>query len=150
MVSADHDRRHKLPAGNHSIERKSGTSALTIAEPANACRQSLKLHVAAGELEPTPKVFIFREELHYGLVRAVDVFGLSGQRHPAERSFTHTEERADVGRHETGELEGLLHAGVEGALAQVIPIIEHFRAALAEGQHGLDMPGHRLHRSLRV
>ena len=47
--------------------------------------------------------------LHLG-VGLVDVLRIARQRRPAERPDAAAEQRADIGRHEAGEVEGVVHA----------------------------------------
>ena len=46
------------------------------------------------------------------------------------------EQRADVGRHEAGEVEGVLHALVEGDLADVVAVVDGGHAHGVEVEHG--------------
>ena len=64
--------------------------------------------------------------------------GSPRQRHPAERPLAAAEQRPDVGRHEAGEVEGVLHAVVEGHLADVVAVVD------GRDAHGLEVE-HRLH-----
>src|SRR3989337_2006710 len=70
--------------------------------------------------------------------------------HPTEGPLPLAEKRPNVTRHKSGEIEGLLHSGIKGALAEVIAVVEDLRAALAKRKHGLDVARHRLHRPLSV
>ena len=96
-----------------------------------------KRHLLAGQRDPAVQVLVLGEQLQHGLVGAVDVLRVAGERHPAERPFALAEQRPDVGRHEAGIVEGVGHAGVEGALAQVVAVVEDVSAALLKVEHGL-------------
>jgi len=86
-------------------------------------------------------MLIFREKFRDGFIRAVDIFWVTGERHPAEWSFAFAEERADIGWHKPREVESVLHAGVKSALADVVAIVEHLGAFLLESEHGLHVLG---------
>ena len=79
---------------------------------------------------------------HLG-IGAVDVLRIAGQRDPAERSDAAAEQRADVGGHEAGEVEGVLDARIEGDLADVVAVVEHRNALLLELEHRLHVLRHR-------
>ena len=81
--------------------------------------------------------------LHLG-VGAEDVFRLAGKRDPAKRPNALAKQRADIGRHEARESEGVGHALVLGHLADVVAIVEDGRAAGLHFEHGADMHGDRL------
>ena len=63
--------------------------------------------------------------------------GSPRQRHPAERPLAVAEQRPDVGRHEAGEVEGVLHAVVEGHLADVVAVVDGRDAHRLEVEHRL-------------
>ncbi len=52
MISTNHDRRLDLPFLYQIVDRKAELSALAVAEPANARRQSLKLDALARQINP--------------------------------------------------------------------------------------------------
>ena len=128
-----------IALGNQFVELQPGLGALAVAQPADARRQPLEGHLLARHVQPAVQVLVFGEELQDGFVGAVDILRVAGERHPAEGPFALAEQRADVGRHKAGKLEGIVHAVVKGALAQVVAVIEHLRARLLEIQHGLHM-----------
>jgi hypothetical protein len=74
--------------------------------------------------------------LHLG-VGLADVLRVARQRHPAERPLAAAEQRPHVGGHEAGEVEGVLHAGVEGHLADVVAVVDRRDAHGLEVEHGL-------------
>lgn len=75
------------------------------------------------------QVFILREEVEDNLVGHADIFRVAAERHPAEGAAALAEEGTDEGWHEAGVGEGVLHAGVEGPLAQVVAVVEDHCAA---------------------
>ena len=72
-----------------------------------------------------------------------DIFGVAGERHPAERAQSLAEQRADVGGDEAGELEGAVVAALAGFVADGVAVVEDLGAGVLEFHHGLDVPGHR-------
>ena len=62
---------------------------------------------------------------------------VAAQRDPAERPLALAEQRAHIGGHEAGEVEGVLHAGVEGHLADVVAVVHRRDAHRLEVEHGL-------------
>src|SRR5438270_4896595 len=62
MVASDHDRRGELPPADELVDARAEFGALAVAEPADACRQSLERHTLAGEADPSRKRFVVREE----------------------------------------------------------------------------------------
>jgi hypothetical protein len=71
-------------------------------------------------------MIVFGEEFHDGTIRFINVFFVSRQRHPAERSLTLAEQGTDIGWHKTGELERITHAVVISLLTDIVSIIEDF------------------------
>jgi hypothetical protein len=58
-----------------------------------------------------------------------DVLRIARQRRPAERADAAAEQRADIGRHEAGEIEGVGDALVLGHLADVVAVVDRGHAA---------------------
>ena len=85
---------------------------------------------------------IFRKKRQNCFVGGINVLRVPAEGGPAERPFALAEERANVGRDKAGVAKSILHAGVEGALAQVVAIVKHNRATLLEGYHGRAVAGH--------
>ena len=67
---------------------------------------------------------VLGEELEDGLVGGADVGRIAGERHPAERALALAEQRPDVGRHEAGEVEGVLDAALRRLAAEVVAVVE--------------------------
>ena len=72
----------------------------------------------------------------------VDVFGIAGERDPAEGTGAGAEERANVFGHEAGDEEGVGAAGVEGEAADVVAVVEGDGAGALQGEHGVDVDDH--------
>src|ERR1019366_471080 len=79
-------------------------------------------------------------DLRVGLI---DIFGIAGQGGPAERAYPAAEQRADVLRHETREIEGMTDAGVERDLPDIVAIVENRQTHGLEAQQIFDVFRHR-------
>ncbi|CDN96539.1 hypothetical protein BN949_05718 [Agrobacterium tumefaciens] len=88
------------------------------------------------------QVFVIRQQfLHLG-VGLVDVFRIARKSRPAERADALAEQRADVGRHEAGESEGVFKAFILGDLTDVVAVVEGRDAHVLEGDHRFDVVAH--------
>jgi hypothetical protein len=105
MVAADDDGRFDGPAGHQFVEQQPGLGPLAVAQPADAGRQALEMHLLLGHANPAVQVARHREQLQDGLVGGVDVFRVAAEGHPAERPLALAKERPDIGRHEAGVAE---------------------------------------------
>ena len=76
--------------------------------------------------------------------------GLPGERGPPEGPLPLAEQRADVRRHETRDLERVVDARVQRLAAQVVAVVERHRALAAELEHRAAVNGHRVHRPPHV
>src|SRR5439155_1729002 len=74
----------------------------------------------------------------------------AGQRDPAEGPLALAEERPDVRRDEARVRECVLDAGLLGLSAQVVPVVEGDRPALAQGADRAYLGGHRGKRAAAV
>src|SRR5581483_2514369 len=92
MVTPNHDRPTELPSGHQLVEAKAREVALAVAEPADAGREPLKLHLLARQADPARDVLLIAEQLQNRLVRAADVGGIAGQGHPPKRALALAEE----------------------------------------------------------
>ena len=97
VVAPDHDRRLQLARGDHLVEAQPGEVALAVAEPANPRRQALELHLLAGQPIQRAMCSWSPNSSRIASSVRVDVLGIAGQRHPAERPLALAEQRADVG-----------------------------------------------------
>src|SRR5689334_17027820 len=147
MVTADHDRRRNFASPNELVHRNAELRAFTVAKPADTRRQTLEMDPLLRQLHPAGEDLILREKLERELVGARDVVRITAQSNPAEGTFPFAEERPDVFRDETGNVEGVLAAGFPGLSANVVTVIEGDRAFLLQSEHGLDMLRHRGHRA---
>ena len=136
--------------GDQFVYGDAKLSALAVAEPANTRWQSLKVNPVFRELHPARQNRVFRKEFERQSVGTGDVLGISTQSNPAEWTFSFAKERADILRNKTGNIVGVLDAGILGLGANVIAIIEGDGTALLQFQHRVDVLSHRLHRTLHV
>ena len=103
MIAADHDRRLEFALGDHLVEGEAEPVAVAQAHPADARRQALEGDALARHIQPVVQVRVAGGQFAYLGVGPVDILGIAGQRRPAERTDAAEEQRADIGRHETGE-----------------------------------------------
>src|SRR5258707_8388380 len=107
MVAADDDRRLDLAPRHHLVEREANPRPLAEAEPADTRRQALELDLLPRHVEPVVEMAIAGDQFLDPRVGAIDVLRLAGERAPTEGADAAAEERADIGRHEAGEVEGV-------------------------------------------
>ncbi|EAR52350.1 hypothetical protein OG2516_07732 [Oceanicola granulosus HTCC2516] len=123
VVAADHHRRRQLAVAHHLVKGEAEPVALAEPDPADSRRQPLEGDPLARHVEPGVQVRIVDQLLHLG-VGLVDVLGVARERTPAERPDAPAEQRADVGRHEAREGEGVLEPLLLGDLPDVVAVIE--------------------------
>jgi hypothetical protein len=73
MIAADYDWRFDLAFLHQIIHRQAELRAFAIAEPADACGQSLKLDALAGEVDPAAQDAVVRKELKNKIICDVNV-----------------------------------------------------------------------------
>src|SRR4030095_12444524 len=117
MSTSDHDWCTDLARGNQVVEGQACLVSLPIAEPADARRQALEADLVASATQPLLQPRIVMEQIHHSAVGDLDVVWVARQGHPAERAFALTEQGPDVGRHESGKLEGAFAATPPGLVA---------------------------------
>ena len=112
------------PRATISLKARPRRCALAEADPADARRQALERDALARHVEPVVQVRVVGDQLLHLGVGAVDVLRIARERRPAERADAAAEQRADIGRHEAREIEGVLHALVLRHLADVVAVVE--------------------------
>ena len=138
------------PDATSSLMAAPGPGPLAVAEPADACRQSLDRHLLRGKAQPALEALVVGEELGEGRVDACDVRWVARQRRHPERPAALAEERADERGDEAGDLERVLDAGIPGVGADVVAVVEGDGTRTLEGEHGADVIGHGCCRSADV
>ncbi len=76
-------------------------------DPADPRGQALELDLLARHVEPVVEVRVVGDQLLHLGVGLVDVLGIARERRPAERADAAAEQRADIGGHEAGKVEGV-------------------------------------------
>src|SRR5215813_11403330 len=114
MIAADRNRSFQIAAPHEFIDRFAHLSAFAVAEPADARGQALELHAIARKAQPAIQGFVVGKKLKRKVVCLPNVFGLARKSDPAEWTLTCTKQRTNVLRHETGNFECILAAGIEG------------------------------------
>src|SRR5208283_3592487 len=125
MVASDDNRRTDFAMCHKIIENFSHRSPLSVAEPANSRRQSLKRNSFLSLLYPVTQRRVVGKRFHHGAVGSVDIRGIARQCRPPERAFAVAEQRANVLWYKPWYVERLLHAVSERLAANIISIIEH-------------------------
>jgi hypothetical protein len=142
MVTPNDDRGFQLPLSDHLIKFQASSCAFAVAQPADTCGQTLKLHFVACHADPAVQVFIIREKGLYRRIRAVDIFRITRQRYPTEGSLALTKQRANVGRNKSRIVKRLLYASVKSPLTQVVAIVKYLCPTPLEGQHSFKVLRH--------
>ncbi len=139
VIAADHDWRGDLARRDEIVDCDPELCPFPLPQPADPRRQPLKLDPVASQCDPAPQMLVFGKELEHQLVRAGNVTRIARERDPPERSASFTKERTYVLGDKSGNLEGVLDAGVERDCADVVSIVEGDRAHPLQLEHSLDM-----------
>ena len=139
MVAADDDGPGEFSGRYHLVEHQAGAVAVAEADPANAGGQALEGDPLARHVQPAVQAGVVGEQRLHRRIGLADIVRIAGQGGPAERADAAAEEGTDIGGDEAGEVEGLLHTGIEGDLADVVAIVGDGDAHGLEIQHGLNM-----------
>ena len=150
MIAPDHDGRLDFAAPDEFVDGHAELRPLAVTQPADPGRQSLVMNPFLRQLHPASQRFVLRKQLERETIRARDVGGISAQRHPAKRSATFAEERANVFRNEAGNDKGIRHAAFLSLRPNVIAVIKRDGALLLQIEHGLHMDSHGLHGTLHI
>src|SRR5688500_1580478 len=110
MIAADDDRCLDVSRAHQLVDLQSKPRALSVAEPADACRQSLKRNSIARHVYPAAQRVVISKHLERCFVGHAYVFGISGERGPAKRSLALTEERTHIFRHEARNVKRIFNA----------------------------------------
>jgi hypothetical protein len=124
VVAADHDRRLELAVAHHLVEGQAELVAQAQADPADARGQALEAMRSRAMSSQRCRCGVVGDQfldLGVGPCRCPRD---RRQRDPAERADAAAEQRAHVGRHEAGEVEGVGAALVLGHLADVVAVVE--------------------------
>jgi hypothetical protein len=135
MIAANNDRRRYLATRHELIERERKPGTITLPEPTNARRQSLKCNALARKLNPSTQLRILRKELEHELVRTRDIGGIAGERHPSERTLTFAKEGPHILGHEAGNPERVVDTGIERDGPNVVAVVERDGTTVLHGPH---------------
>src|SRR4051812_9307857 len=150
MVATDHDRSLQLALLHQIVHGKPELRALSVAEPADAGGQTLKLDAFFRQIDPAAQDAILREHLEDQIISDHDIRRLARKRNPAEWSAPFAEQRTDVGGHESGKIVSVLYAALKSEGSDVIAIVEGHGPHLLQTQHALNVMSDRVERLLRV
>src|ERR1700678_1790591 len=150
MVAANHDGSFQFAARHQITQREAEFVALSVAQPADARRQSLESHTLLRQMNPARENFVVRKHVEDELVRAINIRSLAGKRSPAEGPASCAEKRADVSGNEPGKIVSVLYALLESEGQNVIPVIERDRPQLLQGQHSFHVFSHGFKRAFAI
>ena len=122
------DGRDRADYVDEVVEGEARNMPFAVAEPTDARRQSLSLHLVSREADPSLQRVVVRECLEYGLVGGSEIGRISGQASPSERTGSAREERTDVSDDEARVAERVSHTGVAGLASQPVAVVEDNRA----------------------
>ena len=145
VVAANDDGGFDDAAGNQFVELQSGTRAFTVSQPANSCRQSLKMHLLLRHLDPAMQRFIVREEFQNSAVRGINILRVAAEGYPTEWPLAFAKERTNVSGNKAGVAKCVGDAMIKRPLAQVIAIVKHNRSAPLHFHHCRALLRHRFH-----
>ncbi len=142
VIATDDDGGFDFAGADEIVEGEASAVAFSQPEPTDAAGEALEGNFFLSHVNPAAEGFIFGEEFEDGFVGLADVFGITGEGGPAEGAAASAELGANVGGDEAGEGEGVGIAIIEGALAEVVAVVEGFCAAGLELNHEFYMMGH--------
>ncbi len=143
MIPANHNRRGKLTGADHFVEGEAQLVTYTQTNPANTRGQALERDTLAGHVEPVVQVLVLGQDFFDLGIRFVDVLWIARQGGPTERTNAAAEQRSDVGRHKTREIERVFQPLVQRNLTNVVAVIKHRQAHFLEVDHRLHVHFHR-------
>src|SRR5579864_6201379 len=126
MVASNYDRRLQFASRDQIIQRQSKLVALTITQPADSRRESLKFHPLLRQLDPAREDFIVRKHLEHQLIRTVDIGSLSRKRRPAKWSTAFAKKGANICRDKSGKVVSVLNALLVSKRPNIVSIIERY------------------------
>src|SRR6185503_10052102 len=100
MIASNHDWRVDLTALHQIVHGNSKLGPFTIAEPANARRQTLEMDSLFGQFHPALESFVFWKEFEGELISPRDVGRLAAQRNPSKWPLPFTEQWPNIFRNE--------------------------------------------------
>src|SRR5688572_14046755 len=126
MITADDNRSTEFAGSDHIVQFQAGFCPFAVAQPANTGRQALKLHLFLCHRQPFCQMVVLREEIHYRLVRFIDVFFVARKCDPPKWALALAKQRANECGYEAGIIERVSHTVVESTLAEIISVIENY------------------------
>src|SRR5437016_2410063 len=134
VPSDDHGRADLAPL-HQVVQSAPEAGTLALAEPADACRQSLERDPLLRQRDPAAQRLVLRKQLEHEAIGAAQLARLARQRHPAEGALPLAEQRPDVLRDEAGDLERVGDPGVARLAADVVAVVEGDRALPLQVEH---------------
>src|SRR5439155_16975255 len=93
-------------------------------QPAHSGRQPLELHFLLGFTNPSGEALVLRKSGENQFVDLANIFRISGQRSPSERSPALTKHWPDVSLDKSRKLKRVLQPSIQGTLSNIVPILE--------------------------
>ena len=142
MIATDDNGGGEFAAAHHFIERQTEPMSLTESHPADPGGETLKLDSLASHIEPVVQVRVVGDQfLDFG-IGAIDIFGVSGERSPAEGANTLAEQRTNISGDKAWKIKGVGDTLLEGDLANVVTVVENRDPPGMEFEHGPHMDCH--------
>ena len=135
--------RAQAAVGDGVVDGEGQAGPLAVAQPGDPGGQALADHVLGGEADPVRDPVGAVEQLEAERVDGGEVRVLAREADPAKRPDSLAEQRPDVARGEDVDGERLGQAAGGGVGADVVAVVEHHGAALAQREHAPDVADHR-------
>src|SRR4051812_34630366 len=122
MIAADHDRRFETSFAYELVDAEPEAGTFAVAEPQDACGKTLERDTLAREADPAHEGFVVPEHLERRIVGDPNVFRIARQGGPPEWTLAFAEERTDVFRDESGDVEGVRDSGLLRLRTQIVAV----------------------------
>src|SRR5947199_2670221 len=96
MIPSNPNWPSKFSPGHHSIYQSTKLGSFSESQPAHSGRQPLELHFLLGFTNPSGEALVLRKSGENQFVDLANIFRISGQRSPSERSPALTKHWPDV------------------------------------------------------
>src|SRR5229473_5320815 len=96
MIASNDNRRLDLPTPHIVVYCQTKFGPLAVSQPANARRQALEMNSLLGQFHPARQNRVVRKHFQCQTIGGVDVVRRAGERGPAKRSASLTEQRTNV------------------------------------------------------
>ena len=150
MVASDNNGCLDRAFFHQVIDGQPKLGALAISEPADACRQALKLDALARQFNPASQAAILREKFEHQIVGDSDIRSLARKRNPPKRPASLAKKRTNIFRNESRKVVSILHATLKRERSNVVSVVKGDRSHLLQPQHAFHVLRHRVERALLI